>query len=487
MNTMIKQCLFVLLAIGVLQGCSRPGHSEVEVEPDPFFYSFVAEDASLVGLLVSDSAGTVATEISPGVYQFAADYVPATPITFKSKNATEPGVSFQDIDEDGIRGATDFNYNVGLEIAYIGSFSALGERTVFANPITALIPSAGIPSSGIGGLPEELFQLAFLTGIAGAPTTTIELSDGIEISVNEVLSRTAVLITALQEGIVILEGDPQAAVDVSIAVLAGFRDAAPTEGLADTTNFSIAMQSAIESHVSQANRDRVMQLASSIGNTLAGTSGATFYEALILAVQHNVNSSSTVASILEKLTVQEFSRLDNGIQFAVKLANEIASSGGMSAFLDSLSIIPINVSGNGQSLVDEGVTDFNLELVTTTETIKLNAKDAFFDQSELTYYFDDDLYGVKVDADHAVLIALNANETNLLGAAQNGINSARLLALCWNSVEQPNSTDTDVCGSENANLEYYALATQSEVCAADFDAAELAEINALNRQQISCN
>ncbi|MDC2891382.1 hypothetical protein [Psychrosphaera algicola] len=75
----------------------------------------------------------------------------------------------------------------------------------------------------------------------------------------------------------------------------------------------------------------------------------------------------------------------------------------------------------------------------------------------------------------------------MLGAAQNGINSARLLALCWNSVEQPNSSDSDVCGSENANLEYYALATQSEVCAADFDAAELAQINALNRQQISCN
>ncbi|MBU2881003.1 hypothetical protein KO525_15410 [Psychrosphaera sp. B3R10] len=487
MNTMIKQCLFVLLAIGVLQGCSRPGHSEVEVDPEPFFYSFVAEDASLVGLLVSDSTGTVATEISPGVYQFGPDYLPTTPITFESKNLVEPGASFQDIDEDGLKSATDINYNVGLEIAYIGSFSALGERTVFANPITALIPSTGIPSSGIGGLPEELFQLAFLAGIAGAPTTTIELSDGIELSIKAVLSRTAVLLTALQEGIVILEGDTQAAVDVSIAVLASFRDAEPTEGLADITQLSIAMQSAIESHVSQANSDKVMQLASSIGNTLASTTDATFYEALILAVQQNVNASSTVASILEKLTVQEFSRLDNSIQFAVKLANEIAESGGMSAFLNSLSIVPINVSGNGQSIVDDGVTDFNLELITSTETIKLNGSDAFFDQSELTYYFEDDLYGVKVDADHAVLIALNANETNLLGAAQNGINSARLLALCWNSVEQPNSSDSDVCGSENANLEYYALATQSEVCAADFDAAELAQINALNRQQISCN
>ncbi|MDC2891381.1 hypothetical protein [Psychrosphaera algicola] len=191
------------------------------------------------------------------------------------------------------------------------------------------------------------------------------------------MSRTAVLLTALQEGIVILEGDTQAAVDVSIAVLASFRDAEPTEGLADITQLSIAMQSAIESHVSQANSDKVMQLASSIGNTLASTTDATFYEALILAVQQNVNASSTVASILEKLTVQEFSRLDNGIQFAVKLANEIAESGGMSAFLNSLSIVPINVSGNGQSIVDDGVTDFNLELITSTETIKLNGSDAF--------------------------------------------------------------------------------------------------------------
>ncbi|MDC2891380.1 hypothetical protein [Psychrosphaera algicola] len=149
MNTMIKQCLFVLLAIGVLQGCSRPGHSEVEVDPEPFFYSFVAEDASLVGLLVSDSTGTVATEISPGVYQFGPDYLPTTPITFESKNLVEPGASFQDIDEDGLKSATDINYNVGLEIAYIGSFSALGERTVFANPITALIPSTGIPLRGL--------------------------------------------------------------------------------------------------------------------------------------------------------------------------------------------------------------------------------------------------------------------------------------------------------------------------------------------------
>lgn len=83
-------------------------------------------------------------------------------------------------------------------------------------------------------------------------------------------------------------------------------------------------------------------------------------------------------------------------------------------------------------------------------------------------------------------MTLNANETNLLGAASRDVDAARLLALCWNSIEQNEQTD-DVCGADNVNLEFYGLATQEEVCQFGFDEVELAEINSLNRLQISCN
>lgn len=486
MEILAKRGFMLMILLGVLVGCGKSGKSEVEVEPDPFHYKFVAEDAALIGLLVTDSAGTEATEISPGIYQFADDYEPVSPIKFMSANRTETGNSFQDLDGDGVRSSADISYDVALEIAYIGTFQALGEREIFANPITALIPATGIPSSGIAGLPEDLVALAFITGIEGAPTNLIEVTDGVEISIQQALSRAAALITALQEGIYIFEGKTENAQDISRAILTGLRASEITSGLLDTSNFVDVAQSAIEASVAQENREKTLQLARSLGEVLMAVSDVQFYEALISMVKKKLTANSSVQNITSLITAAEFTRQDRGIQFAIRLAAEIEATGGMTNFLNSLSVVPINIGNNGQSLVDGGVSDFNLEFQTDTASIKINAMDAFFDQGVLTYYFEDDLYGLKVDADHALLIALNANEVNLLGAHEAGFDSVRLMALCWNDVEQSDD-QLDVCGENNANLEFYGLATQDEVCNAQFDAAELAQINALNRQQITCN
>lgn len=487
MDTLIKRGLLLIIVLGFLQGCGRSGSSEVEEVEDPFQYKFVAEDGALIGLSVIDNSGTAATEVTPGVYQFAEDYEPVPPIKFVSQNRSELGSSFQDLDSDNERTAADIDYNVSLELAYIGEFQAAGDREVYANPITALIPASGIPSAGIGGLPEDLLVFAFRLGIENAPTTGVTITDGVELSVKQVLSRTAALITALQEGIYIIEGSNEAAGEISHAVLVGLRAAELSSGLLDTSNFSSVAQSAIEASVSQANRDKVMQLASSLGILLMTEFDVQFYESLILTVMRNVTADSSVEAIAGSLTAQAFKRNDLGVQYAIKLATDIAASGGMSAFLNGLSIVPIAIGNNGTSLVDDGVSDFNLELVEATANVKINATDAFFDQVELQYYFADDLYGATVDTNHAVLMALNANETNLLGAHDQGFNSVRLLALCWHEVEQNNDENSEVCGTDNSNLEFYGLATEAEVCNAAFDEVELAQINALNRQQITCN
>ena len=485
----LNRVIFLLVIMFFMQGCSRPGKTVVEPEPDPFNYKFKAEDANLLGLSVTDAAGNSATEIEPGVYQFAENLVPETPIRFVSNNLVEAGTTFQDVDEDGELSGADLMYNVGFELNYIGNFSTPGDRQVFANPLTALIPATGIPSSGIAGLPEQVFEIAISAGVAAAPETPVTLSGDVEEPVNQVISRSVAILTALQESIVITEGQNDVAQSAAVQLLTELTDANLESGLSDLADFTASVQAAVELTTDPSRTAVVLQVATQVADMVSQTPATevTFYEAVIVSVQENVSTDSTVDSVTSTLTSESFSDNNNKLTFAVDLANNIEESGGFTAFLNSLNIVPIPVGDHGQSLVDLRVNDFNLEFLAESEKIKLNAKNAFFDQSELNYSFEADLYGVKVDDRHAVLMTLNANETNLLGDAFEGTNPARLLALCWQDAEVELDNNSNVCGVYNANLEFYALATSSEICAANYDGAMIEQINTLNRQQISCN
>jgi hypothetical protein len=487
----INRLMLVLMLALLVQGCSRPGKSTVKVEEDKFFYSFVAEDGALLGLSVTDSAEVAATETQPGVYQFAVGYVPTPPIRFVSRNQTEPGSSFQDVNGDGQRTGADIDYNGMLEIAYIGNFTVNSEREIFANPLTALIPSNGIPSDGIGGLPQQVFEIAISNGVANAPTTEIQLSEDVVLSAKAIISRSVALISALQEGIFILEGAGTEAMGILDLLSSNLRDANLTTGLANPTEFATAIQSSIESSVSQQNLDAVISLSQLLG-TLVNESSTelVYHEAMVKLVQDLVVVGASSADLTTLLTNSNLIMKNNSLVFSVKLEQEIAESGGLSTFLSSLRLVPIPIGENGMSLVDNSVSDFAMSLVTESSRIQMSAVDAFFDQTELTYYFEDDLYGAKVDDDHAILVTLNANETNLLGAAFEGTNAVRLLALCWRDVGSSEATN-QVCGEENSNLEFYALATEEEICGSGFESLRdevlLAHINQLNSSEITCN
>ena len=488
--SVVNQGLVILFLSLLVTGCSRPGNTEVDIEPDPFHYKLTAEDALLVGLKVIDASGLEAEEVEPGVYQFGEDVEPQTPIRFLSQNHEAVNSSFQDIDQDGVLSGADVAYQVGFELHYIGNFTASGERAVFANPLTALIPATGIPANGIAGLPESVFETAIASGIAGAPTTLVQVAEEVELPMNTLIKRSAALLTAMQEGVQILVGgaDGQTA---AISFMTELNNLAPSSGLASPGSFLEAVQSALELTLSAEKLEAASQIATQLGTILveaeAEADDITFFEALILSVQQNVMSNSTAANIVANLTTAKYRANNNRLKLAVKLSNQIAASGGLTAFLNSLMLVPIDIGDNGQSLVDAAVSDFNLEFVATSGKVKFNAQNAFFDQAELDYYFEDDLYGVKVDDMHAVLMTLNANETNLLGAASASVNSARLLALCWHDTEQSQTEPEAVCGADNTNLEFYGLATNGEICTANFDQALVAQINSLNRLQISCN
>lgn len=476
--------LVILAALVLAQGCSKANKTIVDETPDPFFYSFVAEDANIVGLVVTDNNGTVASESSPGVYEFAENYTPVTPITFVSNNLNVPGSTFQDIDGSGDRTNADIDYNVGFNLNYIGAFQTSDAREIFANPVTALIPANGIPSAGIAGLPESVLQAAFTDGVAGAADTIITLEDGTEISQRRLIARSSALITAIQEGIAALNSDSTTGQSAALQLASELSDANLSVGLDDLTQFSTSAQSAIELSVDSTQTELVVGLADAIAQILVDSASFTFTESVILTVQKSVTSSFTLQDVAAFITAARTLANDRGVQFAVKLAQEIEASGGLDAFMQSLVIVPIDVGNNGMSLVDAQVNDFNMSYSEDDGVVTINAVNAFFHQAELQYFFEDDLYGAAVNELEAILISLNANETNFLGAASEGINSARLLAVCWRDSPDENSA---VCGEDNENLEFYALATVLEVCDAEYDSAFIAEINSLNRLDISCN
>ena len=488
---LMSQMFYLLMVVLLLQGCSRPGKTVVTPpEPDPFVYKFTAEDAKLVGLKVTDAGGTQATETEPGVYQFAADFVPQTPIRFQSNNVAQASSSFQDIDGDGSLSAADIQYNVGFEINFIGNFSTSGDRQIFANPLTALIPATGIPSDGIAGLPEEIFEIAISQGVAAAPDTPIPVSEGVEVPAKQLISQSVVLLTAVQESIISTEGATEEAISAAISFVVELREANLDSGLSNTQEFGSIAQAAIELTASSETSAVVVQVATSVGQIIAEVpvEQVTYYESVVLTVQESVSAESTVETIQNTVNNDNFVENNNSLESAVELVEEIAASGGLTTFLESLSVVPIQVVNNGVSLVDAQVSDFNMEYLEQTETVRLNASGAFFDQSEMSYFLAEDVYGVKVDDEQAVLVTLNANETNWLGAAFEGTKPARLLALCWKGNEEQSITETaDVCGSGNQNLEYYALATNEEICSANYDEALISQINSLNRKQISCN
>ena len=295
----LNRVIFLLVIMFFMQGCSRPGKTVVEPEPDPFNYKFKAEDANLLGLSVTDAAGNSATEIEPGVYQFAENLVPETPIRFVSNNLVEAGTTFQDVDEDGELSGADLMYNVGFELNYIGNFSTPGDRQVFANPLTALIPATGIPSSGIAGLPEQVFEIAISAGVAAAPETPVTLSGDVEEPVNQVISRSVAILTALQESIVITEGQNDVAQSAAVQLLTELTDANLESGLSDLADFSTSVQAAVELTTDPSRTAVVLQVATQVADMVSQTPATevTFYEAVIVSVQENVSADSTVDSV----------------------------------------------------------------------------------------------------------------------------------------------------------------------------------------------
>ena len=484
----LQKLILLSLISTLVVGCSKPGDSSVEEPPVVFTYSFVAEDARIVGLEVIDDSGTRATESSPGFYEFAASYEPALPISFLSQNDADTAVTFQDLDGDGQYSSADIRYNVGFEIAYIGSFSNSGERQLFANPLTALIPSDGIPADGIAGIPEGVLQEALLVGVDNASITeTVTLDDGTSVTYRQLIRRSVSVLTAIQESIVSAQGLTASSKNTAKQFLAELRKSELNTGLNDTRDL-IGNSADLIDILTQDQSPVVNAVATQVGEIMATAGGndLTFFESLVLTVQKVVSPQVAASEVTSTLTLDATQATDNGVELAINLVEEIEQAGGLETFLASLVAVPIDIAPNGRSLVDNMVTDFNLELMADTGVVKLNATNAFFDQANFDYFFAQDVYAVKVDDNHAVMMVLNANATNWLGAAARDEGAARLLALCWNEIEQNEQSD-DVCGANNINLEYYALATVAEICQADFDEILLAEINSLNRLQISCN
>lgn len=474
--------LSILLSL-LLSGCfGSSSDSDVEVAEDVYQYVFVAEDGPLINLSVRDAVGVTATQSSPGEYRFNVAYTPVLPITFAG---TED--SYQEI--DGVDGFTqgDLPYRVSFRINYLSTFVNNSERTLFANPLTALIPESGIPSEGIAGLPETVFEAALLQGITSPPDTTITVN-GEEKSLIEVVQESASLLTALQEGVIqrvsAENADSQA---LSRLILTDLSENSNGSGLESPDAFSnwvsSVMTSGLFEPVDQAALVAIGHQLASLAETIDLTGVDRDGESMIALVQQQLVMTDSVEAIEEKLTMTGLDTAQTGLGLGAQLAGAIESAGTFSDYLATLFLVPINIEPNGQSLVDDGVTGFGLTS-SDDDQITLSGSGAFFDQMTLDYHIDVQGYGMAVTDTQAVIVTLNANVSNFFGQAASELNAVRLMVTCeFDSSADANPTD---CGSEGAVLEYYAIATATEICQAGFATDMIDVIDTLNEGTLGC-
>ncbi|WP_143871012.1 hypothetical protein [Catenovulum sediminis] len=457
-----KTCL-VVLAISGLAACSSSESAKEQVKTQ---YTYVAEDALIIGMKVEDAVGNQATEISPGEYQFALGVVPTPPVEFRSQNTDEnPFATYQDIDESGDLSEADLAYSVGFDMQFVPPANeTTGQAAVFANPIAALIPATGVPANGIGGIPANVINEAINKGVKGAATTQIQIN-GEETTIKEVIAKTSAKITAIQEALVAKSGQKVSGGNTASIKLLQDASLSSVGSLTDDTKFAEFFDAAINNSATDNDtKDLLKQAAIQVGANIAAVKAATtgtqkvVFESIIKVVQQQVKTTTTSSQVANLIKSSTVTNSVKGINTSIKLAEEVKNSGGKAAFINSLLLIP--VPGTEAPLIEDNVSGFELTFNATNNQIAMAATGAFFDGLNLTYDAASATY-FAVTGSQAVFVSLSANSQFLPGA---DIGNVRLMATC--------SFDftTQTCGANNQALGIYTLATKAELCS-QFDNA----------------
>ncbi|WP_440906271.1 hypothetical protein ACMZOO_08585 [Catenovulum sp. SX2] len=453
----IKYGAFALASL-ILAACSSSESAKDQVKNQ---YTYLAEDAVIIGLSVVDGIGNTATEISPGEYQFAEGVTPVAPVEFTSRNTdTDAFLTFQDIDESGDLSEADISYNAGFELQFVPEADpATGQVSLFANPIVALIPATGIPADGIGGLPQAVVQEALTRGVKAASTTSIELN-GETTTIKDVIAKTSAKLTAVQEVIVAKEGLKVSAGNKNSLNLLKQAIGSNTGSLVTDTGLSDFLAAAVDSlTLDNDSKDLVKEAAKQIAATIAASklgssTQKVVYESVIKVVQSSVRTTTTTQQVTTLITATTVKSSAEGINTSIKLAEQVQQSGGKTAFINSLLLVP--VPGNEGELITNSVAGFEMTFNATTNQITLAATGASFDGLVLAYNADSAVYA-GVSGNQAVFVSLSANAEFLSGF---DLGNVRLLASCTFDF------DLGLCGTDNQDMGIYPLATKAEFCAA---------------------
>ena len=453
----IKYGAFALASL-VLAACSSSESAKDQIKNQ---YTYVAEDALIIGLSVVDGAGNTATEISPGEYQFAEGITPTAPVEFTSQNTDEqPFLTFQDIDESGDLSEADIAYNVGFEMQFVPTADpATGQVALFANPIAALIPASGVPADGIGGLPQAVVQEALTKGVKAASTTSIELN-GETTTIKDVIAKTSAKLTAVQEAIVAKEGVKVSAGNKNSLNLLKQAASSTTGSLVTDIGLSDFLSSAVDSlTLDSASKDLVKEAAKQIAATISASkvgasSQKVVYETVVKVVQSTVKPTTTTQQVTSSITTNKVKTSAEGINTSIKLAEQVKQTGGKATFINSLLLVP--VPGNEGELITNSVAGFEMTFNATSNQITLAATGASFDGLVLAYNAESAVYA-GVSGNQAVFVSLSANAEFLSGF---DLGNVRLLASCTFDFQ------LGTCGADNQDMGIYPLATKAEFCAA---------------------
>ncbi|KMT66063.1 hypothetical protein [Catenovulum maritimum] len=449
-----RNSLFLILLLNGLSACSDSDSARKQIN-----YSFVAEDAALIGLDVSDNAGNQATESSPGTYSFDAGVVPQPPVTFVTRNTdSEPFNSFQDLDASGDLSEADIAYNVGFSLKFIPQINPdeAGITSVFANPITALIPAQGT-TGGLGGLNLSEVNSALSGGVKNADPV-----------LQTKLQKIAAKITAVQEAIVASTGQKASKTNLtSINLLDRFNLSSDT--LTDDTKLNQLVDSALDSSGLSTESIQVVkatatQVGTNINKATSPTKGNLF-ESAIKLVQTEIKQTTTVAQVSSLISETKLLTALTQVVSGIDLAETVASSGGKEAFVASLLLVPpMDANGDifpqGNDVIQRGMSDFALSLNKTSNVITIADNGAYFSGAgvQLSYSDTSKAYG-GISGNDAYAISLNA--IDLVGVEGYSLSQLRLISFCIDY-----DTSTQTCGVNNQGQQSYALATKAEICSA---------------------
>ncbi|EWH11651.1 hypothetical protein DS2_02460 [Catenovulum agarivorans DS-2] len=453
----LKYSAFALATL-ILAACSSSESAKDQVKNQ---YTYVAEDALIIGLSVVDGDGNTATEIAPGEYQFAEGVTPVPPVEFASRNTDEQAfLTFQDIDESGDLSEADIAYNVGFEMQFVPEADpATGQVALFANPIAALIPATGIPASGIGGLTQEIVQEALTKGVKAASTAPTTINGEVT-TIKDVIAKTSAKLTAVQEAIVAKEGNKVSAGNKNSLNLLKEAASSTNGSLVSDTGLSDFLNSAINTlGLSTGDQELVKEAAKQIALTISASkvgSGTqkVLYESIIKVVQTKVKPTSSTQQITTSITTDAVKSSAEGLNTSIELAEQVKQTGGKAAFINSLLLAP--VPGNEGELLDNSVAGFEMTFNSASNQITLAATGASFDGLVLSYTPDSGVYA-GIAGNQAVFVSLSANAEFLSGF---DLANVRLMASCTFDFE------LGMCGSDNQDMGIYPLATKAELCAA---------------------